>query len=67
MDKNGQEMALNVPKLPKIPLKWSELFRHIVQMRQGIPTTDPKQQKITTKNNNDDPKMTQKWPKINLK
>ena len=42
--KNGQnypKMAKNYPKWPNITQngpKWSEMFRQMVQMRQGIPT-----------------------------
>ena len=44
MTKNGQnypKMAKNYPKCPKMNQnrpKWSEMFRQMVQMRQGIPT-----------------------------
>ena len=39
--KNGQDdpkMAKNDPKWPKNGPKWSEMFKQMVQMRQGIPT-----------------------------
>ena len=59
-------MAKNNPKWPKNYPKWSEMFRQMVQMRQGIPT--PKYltqngenlQKKKTKNGQNDPKMAKK-------
>ena len=35
---NWPKMAQNGPKQPNMPLKWSELFRQMVQIRQRIPT-----------------------------
>ena len=35
---NYPKMAQNNPKLPKNGPKWYEIFRQMVQMRQGIPT-----------------------------
>ena len=61
-------MAKNYPKLPKMTQnspKWSEMFRQMVQMRQGIPTPNYLTQnggKLSKKLKL--AKMTLKWPKM---
>ena len=65
-------MAKNDTKWPKNDPKRSEMFRQMVQMRQGIPTPNYMTQnggkllKKNTKNGQNDPKMAKndpKWPK----
>ena len=38
--KMAETWGKNGPKQPKMPPKWSEMFSQMVQMRQGIPTSN---------------------------
>ena len=58
-----------VQNCPKMPQKWSEMFRQMVQMRQRIPTPNyltqngRKLEKQILKNGQNDPKMAKNYPK----